>query len=92
MDGLMAGDRGGNDDVTALTLDHLRQNRANPAEDAVDVDSQQLVPSIGITVGDVARNVESGIGQQNVDAAETANRRRHDACDFAGFGQVGGDR
>ena len=54
----------------AFALDHCRQHGAHQAEHAVDVDRQQLVPGIRIAVGDVARNVEAGVRQQEIDLPE----------------------
>ena len=62
--------------MAGLALDHRRQHRLNQPEHAVDVDRQQFVPGVGIALGDIARNVEPGIGQQDIDPSETVDSAR----------------
>ena len=84
LDRLVPGDRGGDDDVAGLRRDHPGQDRVNDAEDRVDVDGEELVPGVRVAVGDVAGDVEPGIGEEDVDAAEGVARPRDDRSISAG--------
>ena len=80
----VAGDRAGHDDVARAALDHAGQHGADGAEDAGDVDRDHLLPGVGVAVLDVAGDVEAGVGEEDVDAAEAVERGGDHAVDLGG--------
>ncbi|MNU04630.1 hypothetical protein D3C72_2491240 [compost metagenome] len=62
LDGLVAGNRAGDDDIARAPGDHAGQHSADQAEDAADIDLHQLIPGVGIAIGHVAGDIEASIG------------------------------
>jgi hypothetical protein len=74
-----AGDRAGHDDVAGLPLDHVRQDRVDGSERRVYVEVQHPVPGVGVAPDDVAPDVRSRVGVEDVQAAGLLQDPRHHA-------------
>ena len=75
--GLDAVDRRGDDDRSAALLHHVRQHGLRRLPDPREVDGDHVIPLlIGELVGGGERE-DAGVGDQDVDAAETRDALRH---------------
>ena len=83
----VAGDRARHDDVARAALDHAGQHGADGAEDAGDVDRDHLLPGGGVAVLDVAGDVDAGVGEEDVDAAEAVVHGGDHAVDLGRGGR-----
>src|SRR5690606_32796278 len=64
---------------------------ADGAEDARYVDGDHLVPAGWVAVRHVAGDVDAGVGEEDVDAAEALEGGGDHGVDLLGTGEVGGE-
>ena len=87
----MACNRRGDDDVSRAAGDHIRQYRANRAKHALHVDVDDSIPFVGVALGDVAGDIASRIGEQNVDGTKPIGCRFDHGRDVGRLGQIQGE-
>src|SRR5687768_18346234 len=78
--------RSGEDDVSRLLRDHVRQHGVNAAERSVHVQVQHPVPDIGIAVGDRPADIGAGVDVKDVqDRKSTRLNSSHGYISYAVF-------
>jgi len=78
------------DDVTALLLQHVRQNGGDPVEESFDIDVNLAVPFLYPQSLDRCDGHDPGVIEEHIDAATTIDGPLDERFHFCAFGHIGG--